>query len=130
MVSLNSIRIIWIGCMKNFTLRLLYLYLFSFVGLLITVIGLIRIVDLGMKVIFFPDADKYFYSIPAPVGKNYSEQTPEQIQQTKEEQEKQQNQEVARQRQRELTGAVSMIIVGLPLYVFHWRTIQKERVKS
>ena len=37
----------------KFSLRLLYLYLFSFVGLLITVIGSIQIIDLGLKTYVF-----------------------------------------------------------------------------
>ncbi|MBI5019261.1 hypothetical protein HZB58_03235 [Candidatus Gottesmanbacteria bacterium] len=39
--------------------RLIYLYLFSFVGLLTVVIGSVRLVDLGLKVFVFPDADRY-----------------------------------------------------------------------
>jgi hypothetical protein len=43
----------------KFSIRLLYLYLFSFVGLLIVVIGGIQMVDLGIKTFVFKDADKY-----------------------------------------------------------------------
>lgn len=34
--------------------------------------------------------------------------------------------EAIRQRQRELSGSLSMIIVGLPLYLYHWNIIKKE----
>ncbi len=31
-----------------------------------------------------------------------------------------------KQRQREVSEALAMLIVGIPLYKYHWRTIQKE----
>jgi len=39
-------------------IRTLYLYLFSFVGLLILIIGSIQLIDLGLKVFIFTDADR------------------------------------------------------------------------
>lgn len=104
----------------KFNLRLLYLYLFSFVGLLITVIGGIRIVDLGIKSYIFPEADTYEIY---PMSKIEGEPT-----QTREELVAQQKRDTTRNRQRELSGSASMIIVGLPLYLYHWNTIKKEKV--
>ena len=52
----------------KFSIRLLYLYLFSFIGLIIAVIGTIQLVDLGIKVFVFKDADRYdLVSYPAKV---------------------------------------------------------------
>lgn len=34
--------------------------------------------------------------------------------------------ESKRQRQREVAGASAMLIAGIPLYLYHWKTIQKE----
>ena len=36
----------------------------------------------------------------------------------------------ARQRQRDLASATSAIAIGLPLYLYHWNTIQKENKKK
>jgi len=104
-------------------LRLLYLYLFSFVGLLIVVIGSIRLVDLGLKVFVFKDADKFEYVAPARVEG-------EKMQVDVVEEKKRSEREFVRQRQREFTGSISMIAVGLPLYLYHWKTIQKEHEKE
>tara|TARA_Y100000310_G_C20457842_1_gene703904 strand:+ start:97 stop:243 length:147 start_codon:yes stop_codon:yes gene_type:complete len=30
------------------------------------------------------------------------------------------------QRQRELAQSIAMLIVGIPLYLFHWKTIKRE----
>lgn len=113
--------------MKNFSIRLLYLYLFAFVGLLVAVIGTIRLVELGMKVYIFKDADQFSYYATRPVTELDKESLSEEEQKRIEEEDKKRNEEEnRRQRQREVSGAVSMIVVGVPLYLYHWKTIQKE----
>jgi hypothetical protein len=37
-----------------------------------------------------------------------------------------QEEESNRQRYREFSGAIAMIVVGAPLYLYHWKTIKKE----
>ena len=97
-------------------LRLLYLYLFSAIGLVIVVFGSVQMVNLGLKTFVFRNADVYeIYSTPKGEGEIIS----------LEEQKARQDREVSRQRQRELAGAISAIAIGLPLYVYHWKTIQK-----
>lgn len=103
----------------KFNLRLLYLYLFSLVGLLIVVIGGIRMVDLGIKTFVFKDADKYEISFSIK-NDGVSEISVE-------EQEAIQSRDLVRQKQRELSGALSMILIGLPLYLYHWNIIQKSK---
>ena len=105
-------------------LRLLYLYLFSFVGLIIVVIGSVQIVNLGLKTFIFKDADRYEI---APMGYPKIEGQP---QESAENQQARQNRDLARQRERELSNSIALIAVGLPLYLYHWKTIQKEVKKS
>ena len=111
----------------KFNIRLLYLYLFSFIGLLITVIGSVRLIELGLKVYVFQGADKYQNTIPFkvdPTGKEISLTDAE-----REQQKRDNDLENKRQRERELSGALAMILVGFPLYKYHWKTIQKEGKK-
>lgn len=103
-------------------IRLIYLYLFSFVGLLVVVIGSVRMVDLGLKIFVFPEADKYDYSMPQPVDEKMKIDEAQVKAQAARDQ--------ARNRQREFSGAFAMIAVGLPLYLYHWKLIQKENKKS
>lgn len=105
------------------SVRLIYLYLFAFVGLLTVVIGSVRMVDLGLKVFVFRDADRYEYMAPKIDGEEIS---PVEEQQIKD----QASREQTRNRQREFSGAFAMIAIGLPLYLYHWKTIQKENKKS
>ncbi len=75
-------------------------------------------VELGMKVFVFKDADRYqLYPVKDPDGAAVDMET------QKQEQEK----ELVRQRQREFSGSLAMIVVGLPLYLYHWKMIQKEQ---
>jgi hypothetical protein len=103
----------------KFNLRLLYLYLFSFVGLIMVVIGSIQMVDLGLKTFIFKNADN-FYNYPMNVGKD----DPNFI--SAEEQKKQQEMQTQQQREQQLVNAIAMIAVGLPLYGYHWKLIGKE----
>ncbi len=109
----------------KFNIRLLYLYLFSFVGLLVTVIGTIRLVDLGLKVYVFKNADVYTYMARplAPEGKPFPAEEEARMR-------KEQDQENKRQRQRTAAEALAMIVVGGPLYLYHWRTITRESKKK
>lgn len=102
-------------------IRLLYLYLFSFVGLLIVVIGSVNIINLGIKTFIFKDADRYeFYDYPM------EKTSPDVVVPSVEELQARQEREMKRQRQRELSNAIAMISVGAPLYLYHWKTIQGE----
>jgi len=104
--------------MKN-NIRLLYLYLFSFIGLLVTVIGTIQIVNLGLKVLVFKNSDRYYIATPMLNEKGVAIELKEEV-------EKRQNMEIQNQRQRDLVSSLSMIVVGIPLYLYHWRLIKKE----
>lgn len=109
----------------KFSIRLLYLYLFSFIGLLISVIGAVQLVDLGIKVYVFKGADVY-ETYPR------TKLTPEgaDLPLTEEEIKYQmdlQNKETTRQRQRQSSTALAMILVGLPLYKYHWKLIKNEK---
>lgn len=107
-------------------IRLLYLYLFSFVGLVVTVIGTIRLVDLGIKVYVFQNADQYPYVRPIyPVDeKSLPSKADEEALQ------KQQEEDNKRERRRTTAEALAMIIVGIPLYTYHWKLAQKESQKD
>lgn len=113
----------------NINLRLLYLYLFAFVGLLITIIGCIRLVDLGLKTFVFTNAEKYYYSVPKIAPESGREFTPEEIQKQEADMQRDQEMSIKSNRQREAAGALAMIVIGLPLYLYHWHLIQKEKKK-
>lgn len=105
----------------KFNIRLLYLYLFSFIGLLIVVIGTVQIVDLGMKVYIFKQSDSYEFARPVPLEPGSD------VKIDPVEQKAFQENQTKSQRQRQASNALAMIIVGIPLYKYHWRLIQKSK---
>jgi hypothetical protein len=102
------------------SIRTLYLYLFSFVGLLIIVFGSISMINIGLKTYVFKEADKY------EIYLGQGETNPDGTLATKEDIVIRQDRELIRQRQRELANALAMLAVGVPLYMYHWKTLQKE----
>ncbi len=113
----------------KFSVRILYLYLFSFIGLIISVIGTIQLVDLGIKTYVFKGADKYeVYPQPKQLNSEGKE-----IKISEEDikiQNEYQERENKRNRQRQVSTAIAMILVGVPLYFYHWNTIKKENKKN
>lgn len=105
--------------------RKIYLYLFSLVGLVLITIGAVRLVDLGLKIFVFTEADKMI-EYPAvrqgvgPDGKPIETPDPKALAAFNRTQQRS-------QRQRDAAGAIAQIIVGLPLYLYHWSIIKREK---
>lgn len=112
----------------KFNLRLLYLYLFSFIGLLISTIGAIQLVDLALKVYVFKVDSGYQYAAPSKLDAsgNPVSMSDEEIANQK----RMQEEETKRQRQTQATNTLAMLIVGIPLYKYHWNLIKKEGKKK
>lgn len=138
---------------KGTLIRKIYLYLFSVVGLTLLVIGCVRFLDMGLKAFIFKEAEKQYKldwempyapsceiqkvgpQIMAGVGKEITvklsaEQSAGLSQQLQDYQNWKKNREgldvIKAKRHRDASINLSLIIVGLPLYLFHWLTIKKE----
>lgn len=115
---------------KHPLIRKIYLYLFSLVGLVVVVIGAVRLATLGLKIYVFTKADQYYeYPRVAPValppvsGKGEpvaAEPAPAAVDEF-------QKNQLASNREREAAEAIGMILVGAPLYFYHWRVIRKDK---
>lgn len=100
-------------------IRKIYLYLVTLIGIVIFVIGTIQLLDLGLKAYIFKQADFDYYSMPvSPEGKSEFNET---------EYKKQMEQNRLAQKQRQASSAIAMIVVGFPLYLYHWQTLKKEK---
>lgn len=142
--------------MKDNFIRTVYLYLFALVGLAVLVISVAQLVDLGLKVFVFKyaDADTYSYDYGRPMSLafdpeltkvenlsecgtncNLSESQLEAIDNWildyKSWQESQKDMEKVdykrQSRERQASRAISLILVGLPLYLYHWMVIKRDR---
>lgn len=113
----------------NVTIRKVYLYLTSLIGLVLILIGAISLVNLGLKTWIFTKADNEFYGSPCyepqPVVKG--EEVRAQGQLSKEDCEKQQAESRSARRQSDAARSVAFLLVGAPVYFYHWTKIKDER---
>jgi len=145
--------------MKQSLIRTIYLYIFTLLGLVLVTIGSVNLINLTLKTFIFTKADQeldYNMRPSLPImmeGKTVTEDdfisamekcqdkcdlTSEQktqiaswLQDYKVWQEQESKFDyTTQQRQREFSIALSLIIVGLPLYLYHWGVIKKETGKE
>jgi hypothetical protein len=125
-------------------IRTIYLYLFALLGLVLLTIGSVRFVNMGLKAFVFTQAEqeeKYRYDMPTPyplerlekvaTDEKLTDAEREQIKQWLKEQ-KEAKEERAKidyrlvRRHQDASMNIALILVGFPLYLYHWRTIKKE----
>jgi len=136
-------------------IRTIYLYLFVLVGLTLLVIGGVMLVNLGLKMTIFRQADVDRMSMPptrifsispdetiteegfVSAGEKCEEkcelddEQKEQLNNWLRDYEIWQVQEASisyttQRRQQSASFAIAMILIGLPLYLYHWSVIKKE----
>ena len=125
-------------------IRTIYLYLFALIGLALLITGTVRLVNMGLKALIFTKADNYLrMEAPpiAPVGMERIEELQDGVQLSEEQlsmidnwledyqawqKNVSGNEGLISSRQREASTSISLILVGLPLYLFHWSIIRRE----
>ena len=123
---------------KGKTIKSIYFYLVSFVALMMVVFSTADVINIALKTWVFTAADKDMYaypraaceipaqqavppgekSVPAPSKEDCLKQNEENIKQ----------QELSRtaQKQRDVVRDLSMIVVGIPLFLIHWTILRKK----
>jgi len=141
--------------MKNPIIRTIYLYLFALIGLGMLVVGLSMLINIGLKTWVFTKADSQDNYIERPMPMYIAEdlgiKTVQELQICSDECELTETQKehiaawledyeewkdnsknqdtvsyTVRNRQRQASTAISLILVGLPLWVFHWALIKRD----
>lgn len=138
---------------KYALVRKIYLYLFALIGLILMVIAGVQIINLGLKVFIFTQIEKQdsSYQKMSPCGPFSQEKvaslsvatTPVQLTEDEKvqmknwlanykiwEEEQKTIDPITANRQRTASDALAMLIIGLPLYFYHWRVIKKETANS
>jgi hypothetical protein len=134
---------------KNSLIRTIYLYSFSLLGLILMVIGSVNFLDMGMRAFIFTKADEgmndnYMMSCPptavmekfGKVDGNASEsfnltiEDKEMMSMWKQDYKNWKDMPkvdyVTQQRHRDASNNLALIVIGLPLYLYHWFVIRKE----
>ncbi len=113
-------------------IKTIYLYTFSLVGLVLIIIGSIKLINLGLKTYIFTKADKLLI-YPAPIypkTPGVEQLIPEEQKRLQEEQLKYEKEMRISEKQREVAYSVSFLIVGIPVFLYHWRLVQKNDNKE
>jgi hypothetical protein len=132
-------------------IRSIYLYTFALLGLVLLTIGGVRFIDMGLKASIFNKAEeeerlnyRQSYYLPYPSvqiekieneGLELSEEDKDAVRRWiadyKEWEEKRlQIDPVAARRHREASFNLALILIGLPLYLYHWQIIKRETRKQ
>ncbi len=113
----------------NLTLRKVFLYIFASVGLVLTIIGLVTVLNLGLKTYIFTKADNYCFerSIPSAVKPDGQELTEAEKLAQEEENRRICEEQRTASRQSQAANSVALLIVGVPLYFYHWNRIRKDK---
>ena len=118
---------------KPSIIRSLYFYIISIIGLMMIVFSTADLINLGLKTWVFPKADRYYSSCdnmlypssygtavsPKDAGDRQKEQCEQQLKRDKE--------NAVSNKQSQAVRDLSFLVVGLPLFAFHFRIAQKER---
>lgn len=129
--------------------RTIYLYMFSLLGLVLVTIGGVQLVDMALKAAIFNQADEeqriFAHQPPLPAMRPDMEKWASDSTLTEEQRElMRQSLEdykawrearakvdpVTAQRQRTASSSIALILVGLPLFIVHWRLIRRSRPKD
>jgi hypothetical protein len=124
-------------------IKSIYLYTFALVGLSLVIIGSVNFIDMALKAFVFTQAEQdTYYKMPTS---SYQIETIESLKNneslTQEEKEiverwlsdyeawEERNKEVdplTSRRQERASKNLALILIGIPLYLYHWRLIRKE----
>lgn len=131
-------------------IRTIYLYLFSLVGLVLLIIGSVGFLNMGLKAFVFTAAEneERLWRMEPPMyyersideveslkaSENLSEEQLESVDMWLEDYERWQQMQddvdpVIASRHRNAAMDLALLLVGLPLFLFHWLTIRKENKK-
>jgi len=132
---------------KHSLVRTIYLYLFAMIGLVLMTIGSVNFVNMGLKAFIFTKAEeqeKINYerppSVPYPISNNI-EDIKEKEELSAEEKAligqwledykawQERDQEISYvtvRRHRDASTNLALILIGLPLYLYHWGIIKRE----
>lgn len=111
----------------------IYLYLVSFVALMMIIISTADMLNIALRTFIFTKADNYdYYGYPAVCTPTSSTSTTGTLDKgrgeciTEEEQKKRDTEMRSSQRQRDLVRDISFILVAVPVFAYHWRIVRKR----
>lgn len=137
---------------KRPLIRLIYLYLVALIGLIVFLMGGIGLVNLGFKTLLGVDSTYYYNSsrdicrgqlsgerygkpIPAPATPATTEIKPvdtnsQEYKDCVKEEDERMAKQSSNDRRREIALALAQLILGAPIWLYHWRVVQQDHKQS
>ncbi len=138
---------------KKSIIRLIYLYLVALIGLVVFLIGGVGMVNTGLKVVLGVDGEYYYTSVKdvcrGQFGERYvggpkSVPTPvvggvaivpvdansAEFKQCLVDEEERQKKQQSNDRRRNIAEALAMMILGAPIWLYHWHVIQRDNSEN
>lgn len=112
----------------------IYLYLVSFVALMMIVFSVSSLINVVLKTYVFKQADNFGYyptksaCLNTPTIAGQPQMTPDQCAEQERDMAKQQEQNTRASRQNTIVQDISLIVVAVPLFAYHWRIIRKKEI--
>jgi hypothetical protein len=100
--------------------------MFAIIGLILVIIGSVSFVNLGLKKFVFTKSDYPCYNAYIEKTVDGRVLTESEVAEKTEEQTKQCEEQRVSDKQRQASNALAQLIIGLPLYLYHWMVIKKE----
>jgi hypothetical protein len=116
-------------------IKTIYFYLVSLIALLMVVFSTADLINLGLKTWVFPKTNTNYYgpvcAYPVSMAKDPSQTVPtttneQYIKQCELDRKNQEDMAVI-QNQRDAIRDISMVVVGIPLFLYHWITLRKDK---
>lgn len=111
----------------------IYFYLVSFVALMMVVFSVADLVNLALKTWVFTKADGYYVAritdcsdIPQPTDPASRQMTEEECVAAQEANRQREEENQIAQKQRNAVRDISFVVVGIPLFIVHWRAVRKK----
>lgn len=130
----------------NHLIRSIYLYVATLIGLVMVIVSLYNFIDVGLRITVFKQAQEPWTRCSASSdltvapasfdsAGNVSKSTPtpltEEEKATKKAEQEAENQKcLVSDRQRRMSTNISVFIVGLPVFLYHWMLARKEHNKN
>lgn len=136
---------------KHSLIRTIYLYIFALLGLVLLIIGGVNFLNMGLKAFIFTQAEEeqrlLYKQMPVPFSTSRVEELEKEIGAGEEiclseeekisienwltdynswKEDRSKIDPVTARRHRDASLNLSLILIGLPLYLYHWQIIKKE----
>lgn len=115
--------------MRSLDIRRLYLYVVSFATLLMVIFSGVKLVRTALELALPPVPPPVPYIEPVPAGEP-QRVPPEELKRRTEEEARRSRLETRRYTTIQMVESATMILIAMPLYLYHWRLARRDEANT